>query len=49
MRSVAAGHLDLDEPITTYLPEFTVHSASEGHSERRITLRMLLGHTAGFT
>src|SRR6266545_3063770 len=27
MQAVAAGRLDLDEPITTYLPEFTVHSA----------------------
>jgi CubicO group peptidase (beta-lactamase class C family) len=49
MRAVAAGRLDLDEPITTYLPGFTVHSAFEQHPERRITLRMLLSHTAGFT
>lgn len=49
MQSVAAGRLDLDEPITTYLPEFTVHSAFELHPERSITLRMLLSHTAGFT
>jgi CubicO group peptidase (beta-lactamase class C family) len=49
MRAVAAGRLDLDEPITTYVPEFTVHSAFEEHPERKITLRMLLSHTAGFT
>ena len=49
MQAVAAGRLDLDEPITTYLPEFTVHSAFEAHPERKITLRMLLSHTAGFT
>jgi CubicO group peptidase (beta-lactamase class C family) len=49
MQAVAAGRLDLDEPITTYLPWFTVHSAFEEHAERKITLRMLLGHTAGFT
>ena len=49
MRAVAAGRLDLDAPITTYLPEFTVHSAFEEHPERKITLRMLLSHTAGFT
>ena len=49
MRAVAAGRLDLDAPITTYLPEFTVHSAFEAHPERKITLRMLLSHTAGFT
>jgi len=46
--AAVAGAL-LDVPITTYLPGFTVHSAFEPHPERRITLRMLLGHTAGFT
>lgn len=49
MRAVQAGRLDLDKPITTYLPDFTVHSAFEEHPERKITLRMLLSHTAGFT
>lgn len=49
MQAVAGGRLDLDEPITTYLPGFTVHSAFEEHPERKITLRMLLSHTAGFT
>ena len=49
MRAVSAGRLDLDVPITTYLPDFTVHSAFEVHPERKITLRMLLSHTAGFT
>ena len=49
MRAVAAGRVDLDEPITTYLPGFTVHSAFEEHPERKITLRMLLSHTSGFT
>lgn len=49
VQAVAAGRLDLDEPITTYLPGFTVHSAFEEHPERKITLRMLLSHTAGFT
>jgi CubicO group peptidase (beta-lactamase class C family) len=49
MLAVQAGLLDLDVPITRYLPDFTVHSAFEEHPERRITLRMLLGHTAGFT
>ena len=49
MLAVAEGRVDLDEPITTYLPEFTVHSAFEQHPERKITLRMLLSHTAGFT
>jgi CubicO group peptidase (beta-lactamase class C family) len=49
MQAVAAGRLELDEPITTYLPGFTVRSAFEEHPERKITLRMLLSHTAGFT
>jgi CubicO group peptidase (beta-lactamase class C family) len=49
MVAVQSGLLDLDVPITTYLPDFTVHSAFESHPERKITLRMLLGHTAGFT
>jgi CubicO group peptidase (beta-lactamase class C family) len=49
LRAVQSGRLDLDVPITTYLPGFTVHSAFEPHPEQRITLRMLLSHTAGFT
>jgi CubicO group peptidase (beta-lactamase class C family) len=49
MRAVQSGLLDLDVPITTYLPDFTVHSAFEPQPERKITLRMLLSHTAGFT
>src|SRR5262245_50736575 len=49
MQAVQAGRLDLDVPVTTYLPGFTVHSAFESHPERKITLRMLLSHTAGFT
>jgi CubicO group peptidase (beta-lactamase class C family) len=49
MQAVGAGHVGLDEPITAYLPEFTLHSAFEEHPERKITLRMLLSHTAGFT
>ncbi|HEY8438644.1 MAG TPA: serine hydrolase domain-containing protein [Candidatus Limnocylindrales bacterium] len=49
MAAVGAGRVDLDAPITTYLPEFTAHSAFETHPERKMTLRMLLAHTAGFT
>jgi CubicO group peptidase (beta-lactamase class C family) len=49
MQAVQSGRLDLDVPITTYLPDFTVHSAFEPRPEQRITLRMLLSHTAGFT
>jgi CubicO group peptidase (beta-lactamase class C family) len=47
--AVQEGLLDLDTPITTYLPDFTIHSIFEEHPERTITLRMLLSHTAGFT
>jgi CubicO group peptidase (beta-lactamase class C family) len=47
--AVQDGLLDLDAPITTYLPEFTVQSRFEEHPERKITLRHLLSHTAGFT
>ena len=47
--AVQDGLLDLDEPITTYLPDFTVQSIFEDRPESRITLRHLLSHTAGFT
>jgi len=43
------GLVDLDAPITDYLPDFRVNSIFEEHSEQKITLRMLLSHTAGFT
>jgi CubicO group peptidase (beta-lactamase class C family) len=49
MIAVQEGLVDLDEPIVTYLPDFTVHSAFEAYPQRKITLRMLLSHTAGFT
>src|SRR6266511_2774721 len=42
------GLVDLDEPITTYLPDFHVNSIFEEHPEQKITMRMLLSHTAGF-
>ncbi|HTY08657.1 MAG TPA: serine hydrolase domain-containing protein [Candidatus Edwardsbacteria bacterium] len=43
------GLVDLDAPITRYLPDFTVNSAFERQPERKITLRLLLGHAAGLT
>jgi CubicO group peptidase (beta-lactamase class C family) len=43
------GLLDLDRPITDYLPDFTVNSVFEEHPERQMTLKHLLSHTAGFT
>ena len=48
MFAVQDGLVDLDEPITTYLPDFHVNSIFEEHPEKKITLRMLLSHTAGF-
>jgi CubicO group peptidase (beta-lactamase class C family) len=42
------GLVDLDAPITTYLPDFHVHSIFEEHPEQKMTLRILLSHTAGF-
>lgn len=42
------GLVELDEPIITYLPDFHVNSIFEEHPEQKITLRMLLSHTAGF-
>lgn len=49
MAGVRDGLVDLDAPITEYLSGFTVNSIFEEHPERRITLRHLLSHTAGFT
>lgn len=47
--AVQEGLVDLHEPITTYLPEFSVHSRFERRPESKITLGHLLTHTAGFT
>jgi len=41
--------LNLDTPISHYWPEFKVNSCFEAYPENKITLRMLLSHTAGFT
>jgi CubicO group peptidase (beta-lactamase class C family) len=49
MTAVQDGLLDLDSPVTNYLPLFKVNSCFEDHPEQKITLRMLLSHTAGFT
>jgi CubicO group peptidase (beta-lactamase class C family) len=45
--AVQDGMVDLDEPITTYLPDLKVYSPYEDRPERKITLRHLLGHTSG--
>ncbi len=47
MLAVQDGLLDLDAPITTYLPDFEVCSRYEEHPAQKITLRRLLSHTAG--
>jgi len=47
MLAVQDGILDLDEPITTYLPDFKVNSRYEENPEEKITLRRLLSHTSG--
>ena len=47
MLAVQEGLVSLDEPITTYLPEFKINSRYEEHPERKITLRRLLDCTAG--
>ena len=49
MIAAQRGLLDLDEPITGYLPGFTVQSRFEARPQDRITLRLLLSHRAGFT
>jgi len=47
MLAVQEGLVKLDEPITTYLPDFTINSRYEEHPARKITLRHLLNFTAG--
>jgi CubicO group peptidase (beta-lactamase class C family) len=42
------GLVDLDASIITYVPDFHINSIFEDHPEQKITLRMLLSHTAGF-
>ena len=49
MLAVQQGILELDEPITAYLPEFTVQSRFEPVPQQMMTLRLLLSHRAGFT
>ena len=49
MLAVQEGLLDLDAPITDYLPGFTVHTRFERDPQRKMTLRHLLSHRAGFT
>lgn len=43
MNLVEEGKVKLDEPVTTYLPEFTMADARY----KDITVRMLLNHSSG--
>lgn len=47
--AVQDGLVNLDTPIIRYLPDFKINSCYEARPEEKITLRMLLSHTAGFT
>jgi CubicO group peptidase (beta-lactamase class C family) len=47
MIAVQDGSLGLDIPISQYLPDFKPTSRFEPNPETKITLRMLLSHTAG--
>ena len=48
MQLVEAGLIDLDEPITTYLPDFFIQPHPvHGGNYQNITTRMLLTHTSG--
>ena len=47
--AVQDGLVNLDTPITIYLPDFKVNSCYEKSPETKITLRKMLTHTAGFT
>jgi CubicO group peptidase (beta-lactamase class C family) len=49
MLAVQEGLVDLDTPVSTYLPDFQVNSIFEARPQDKITLRHLLSHTAGFT
>ena len=48
MFAVQEGLVDLDTPITKYLPDFKVKSRFEENPQEKMTLRHLLSHTAGF-
>jgi CubicO group peptidase (beta-lactamase class C family) len=47
MLAVQDGIVNLDEPVTTYLPDFKINSRYENRPEQKITLRRLLSYTAG--
>lgn len=49
LTAVRDGLVDLDAPISGYLPDFRIQSIFEDRPQDRITLRHLLMHTVGFT
>lgn len=49
MIAAQKGLIDLEKPITDYIPKFTVNSCFEEEPQNKITMRNLLSHTAGFT
>ncbi|HEY0747298.1 MAG TPA: serine hydrolase domain-containing protein, partial [Steroidobacteraceae bacterium] len=49
MLAVQRGIVDLDEPITSYIPDFAVKSRFESNPQNKMTLRILMAHRAGFT
>jgi CubicO group peptidase (beta-lactamase class C family) len=49
LRAVQKGILDLDVPVTDYLPDLYLFSRYKKHPERKITLRHLLSHRSGLT
>jgi CubicO group peptidase (beta-lactamase class C family) len=49
MIAVQDGLVDLDTPITKYLPDFTVKSRFEDDPQDKMTLRHFLTHTSGLT
>ena len=49
MSAIQDGLLDLDTPVTKYLPDFKINSCFEDHPEQKINLRLILSHQAGFT
>lgn len=48
LTAVQDGILDLDAPISKYLPDYKLNSKFEEHPQDKITLRHLLCHRAGF-
>ena len=49
MIAVQEGLVSLDTPIVCYIKDFSVNSKFEEEPEKKITLRHLLSHRAGFT